>query len=160
MMASITLLVAASLLLAAVVPPPLTGRWVLREALSTSYNPGTGGFAPVDGRIYELALTPQGQFQWNRFIQGTIRSCTRYSLQRLEGTFVVAGNNATFRPTRARESFRSRGGCASSRDYDRDISTAPFTHVWEVRRGTYGGDLNLILSGGNIYLSDVYTAVR
>jgi hypothetical protein len=159
MTASITLMMAASLLLAAVVPAPLTGKWVLREALSASYTPGTGGFASVDGRIYELGLTPQGQFQWNRFIQGTIRSCTRYSLQKLEGTFTVAGNSVTFRPNRARETFRSRGGCASSRDYDRDISTAPFTHVWEVGRGSYG-DVRLTLSGGDIYLTDVYTPVR
>src|SRR3990172_2548722 len=159
-MTSAALLLTVSLLLGApVVPAEMTGKWVLREALSDSYNVATGGFASVDGRIYELALTAQGQFQWNRFIQGTIRSCTRFSLQKLIGTFAVSGTSITFRPTPARETFRRRAGCASSRDYDRDISTAPFTHLWEVGRGQYG-DLRLTLSGGDIYLTDVYTPVK
>src|SRR3990172_1055505 len=114
-MTSAALLLIASLFLGApVVPAEMTGKWVLREALSDSYNAATGGFASVDGRIYELALTTQGQFQWNRFIQGTIRQCTRYSLQRFVGTFAVAGRDVTFRPTQARETFRSRARCHST----------------------------------------------
>jgi len=160
MIASSTLLLVTLLFLGAVmVPAQLAGKWVLREALSESHNIGTAGFASVDGRIYELSLTAQGQFQWNRFIQGTIRGCTRYSLQKLAGVFAVTGTNITFRAAKARETFRSRGGCASSRDYDRDISTAPFTHVWDVGRGPYG-DLRLTLSGGDIYLTDIYTPVK
>lgn len=156
-----TLSLIATLMLGAsvMVPGELTGRWVLREALADSYNVGTGGFSSVDGRIYELTLTAQGQFQWNRFIQGTIRSCTRSSLQKLVGTFAVAGTNITFRPSQARESFRSRARCHATPDYDRDISTAPFTYVWDVGRGTYG-DIRLTLSGGDIYLTDIYTPVK
>jgi hypothetical protein len=141
------------------VPAELVGRWLLREATADNYNTATGGFASSDGRIYDLVLTAQGGFLWNRFIQGTIRSCQRYVLQKLEGSFSVSGAGIVFQSNRAREIFRSRYRCASTPDYDRPIEAKTRVHNWRVGRGQYG-DLHLYLSGGDIYMTDVYNPVR
>jgi hypothetical protein len=142
-----------------VAPAELVGRWLLREATADNYNTATGGFASSDGRIYELVLTAQGGFLWSRFIQGTIRSCQRYVLQKLEGSFSVSGAGIVFQSNRAREIFRSRYRCASTPDYDRPIEAKTRVHNWRVGRGQYG-DLHLYLNGGDIYLTDVYDPAR